>query len=59
MINMHTSFSVAEIWGSKSKNLIFYEISLNTDISITNQDIAMKFSFQLRGESVSDFLFRP
>ena len=37
------SFSVAEIWGSKSKNLIFYEMFLNTDISITTQDIAMKF----------------
>ena len=40
---MHMSFFVAEIWGSKSKNLIFYDIFFNTDISITNQDIAMKF----------------
>ena len=37
------SFSIAEIWGSKSKNLILYDMFLNTDISITNQDIAMKF----------------
>ena len=43
IINMHMSFSVTEIWGSKSKNLFFYDIFLNTDISITNQDIAMKF----------------
>ena len=40
---MHMSFSVAEIRGSKSKNLNFYDIFFNTDISITNKDIAMKF----------------
>ena len=43
IINMQMSFSVAKIWGSKSKNQIFYDIFFNTDISITNQDIAMKF----------------
>ena len=36
---MQMSFSVAEIGCSKSKNLIFYVIFFNTDISITTQDI--------------------
>ena len=40
---MKISFSVAEIGGSKFKNLIFYVILLNTDISITTEDIATKF----------------
>ena len=35
IINTQISFSVAEIGDSKSKNLIFYEIILNTDISMT------------------------
>ena len=39
---MQMSFSVADIGCSKSKNLIFYVIFLNTDISITTQDIATK-----------------
>ena len=43
IINMHMSFSVAETWGSKSKHFMFYDMFFNTDISITNQDIAMKF----------------
>ena len=43
MINMQISFSVAKIGISKYKNLIFYVIFLNTDISVTTQDIAMTF----------------
>ena len=43
IINTKISFSVAEIGESKSKNLIFCEIFFNTDISMTTQDIAMKF----------------
>ena len=39
---MQMSFSVAEIGCSETKNLFFYVISLNTDISITTQDIATK-----------------
>ena len=39
---MQMSFSVAEIGCSKSKNLFFYVIFFNTDISITTQDIATK-----------------
>ena len=42
-MNMQISFSVAEIGGNKSKYLIFCEMFLNTDISMTTQDIAMKF----------------
>ena len=40
---MPISFSVTKIGVSKSKNLIFYVIFFNTDISVTTQDIAMKF----------------
>ena len=37
-------FSLIEIGGSKSKNLIIcYVIFFNTDISITTLDVAMKF----------------
>ena len=43
MMNMQISFSVAKIGVSKCKNLIFYVIFFNTDISVTTQDIAMKF----------------
>ena len=43
MINMQIVFSFAEIWGSKSKNRIFYVIFLNKDISVTTLDIAMNF----------------
>ena len=43
IINMKISFSVAEIGGSKCKNQIFYVILLNTDISITTEDIATQF----------------
>ena len=43
MMNMQILFSVAKIGVSKCKNLIFYVIFLNTDISVTTQDIAMKF----------------
>ena len=43
-MNMQMSFSVAETVGSKSKNLIFYVIFFNTDISITTQDIATKMT---------------
>ena len=43
---MQMSFSVAEIGGTKRKILIFYAIFLNTDISITTQDIAMIFLWQ-------------
>ena len=42
IMNMQMSFSVAEIGCSKTKNLIFYGIFLNTDISITTQEIATK-----------------
>ena len=40
---MQISFSVAEIGGRKSKSLILYVIFLNKDISMTTQDIAMRF----------------
>ena len=43
-MNMQMSFSIAEIGGSESKNLIFYVIFFNTDISITTQDIATKMT---------------
>ena len=43
MMNMQISFSVAKMGVSKSKNLIFNVIFFNTDISVTTQDIAMKF----------------
>ena len=35
---------VAEIGTSKKKNLIFHDIFLNKDISVTTLDITMKFS---------------
>ena len=44
MINMQTLIFVAEIWASKSKNLIFHVIFLNKDISVTTLDIALEFS---------------
>ena len=44
---MQMSFSVAEIGCSKSKNLFFYVIIFNTDISITTQDIATKISMTI------------
>ena len=44
---MQMSFSVAKKGGSKSKNLIFYVIILNTDISITTQDIATRFGMTI------------
>ena len=40
---MPVSFSVTKIEVSKSKNLIFYVFFFNTNISVTTQDIAMKF----------------
>ena len=43
MINIQISFSVAKIGVSKCKNLIFFYYFVNTDISVTTQDIAMKF----------------
>ena len=36
-------FALSEIGGSKSKNLIFYLIFFNKDISITTLDIALNF----------------
>ena len=42
-MNMQIVSYFAEIWGSKSKSLIFYVIFLNKDISVTTLDIAMKF----------------
>ena len=42
-MNMQIVRSFAEIWGSESKNRIFYVIFLNKDISVTRLDIAMKF----------------
>ena len=61
MMNMQISFSVAKIGVSKCKNLIFYVIILNTDISVTTQDIAMKFCmtmFHIHIEgSVSQILY--
>ena len=44
MINMQILFFVAEIGISKNKNLIFYVVFLNKDISVTTLDITMKFS---------------
>ena len=44
MINMQILFSLSEIQDSKIKNLIFYVIFLNKDISVTTLDITMKFS---------------
>ena len=41
---MQILFSLSEIRDSKSKNLIFYVIFFNKDISVTTSDITMKFS---------------
>ena len=43
---MQISFSLSEIGCSKSKNLIFYVIFFNKDISVTTIDISMKFSMK-------------
>ena len=40
---MQILFSLSEMGCSKSKNLIFYVIFLNKDISVTTIDITMKF----------------
>ena len=40
---MQISFSLSEMGYSKSKNLIFYVIFFNKDISVTTIDITMKF----------------
>ena len=44
---MQISFSVAKIGVSKYKNLIFYVIFFNTDISVTTQAIAMKICISI------------
>ena len=41
---MQILFSLSEILGSKSKNLFFYVIFFNKDISVTTLDITMEFS---------------
>ena len=43
MMKIEILFFVIEIVGSKSENMFFYDIFLNKDISITVQDMAMKF----------------
>ena len=43
MMKIERSFPIIEIMGRKSENLLFHDICLNKDISITVQDMAMKF----------------
>ena len=42
MMKIEILFFVIEIGGSKSENMLFHDIFLNKDISITIQDTAMK-----------------
>ena len=42
MMKIEILFFVIEIVGSESENMLFHDIFLNKDISITIQDTAMK-----------------
>ena len=64
MINMQIVFSFAEIWGSKSKNIIclcyfFKQGYLSNYIRYCYDFFYDSSSFPFRGKGISDFVSRP